>query len=163
MVRFADGDRAAFRTVFDGLWPVLIAFTSRILAVRADAEDAAQRALLKVFSRIADLDRSRDGVAWAVAIAAFEVMTIRRQRARRCEQSADVLVSAADGGALPDEQLARAELGAAVHSAVGELSARDQLALSAVLDEVAAAGETQRKRRLRAVQRLRALWSKIHG
>jgi DNA-directed RNA polymerase specialized sigma24 family protein len=91
MIRFADGDRAAFRVVFDALWPVLLAFTSRVLPVRADAEDAAQRALLKLFDRIADLDRDRDGVAWAITIASYEVLTIRRTRGRRREQEDAVL------------------------------------------------------------------------
>ncbi len=70
MVRFADGERDAFRAVFDGLWPALVAFARGMGLDDAEAEDAAQRALLKVFSRIADLDRTRDGVTWAVTLAA---------------------------------------------------------------------------------------------
>jgi RNA polymerase sigma factor (sigma-70 family) len=163
MVRFADGDRAAFREVFESLWPVLLAFTGRTLAVRADAEDAAQRALLKVFDRIADMDRARDGVAWAVTLAAYEVMTVRRQHARRREQASDVLVAVADGQPLVLEHLERDELRAAVRSAIGELSELDQAVLVAVLDDVVISGETARKRRLRAFGRLRALWRKAHG
>jgi DNA-directed RNA polymerase specialized sigma24 family protein len=87
MVRFADGDRGAFREVFDGLWPMSLALATRSLMQRADAEDVAQRAILKVFDRIVDLDRERDGVAWAMTITAFEVLTMRKQisaRPRRC-------------------------------------------------------------------------------
>src|SRR6185295_13699073 len=89
MVRFADGDRAAFREVFDGLWPMCLALATRSLVERADAEDVAQRAILKVFDRIVDLDRERDGVACAMTITAFDVLTMRKQRARRREQAAD--------------------------------------------------------------------------
>lgn len=165
MVRFADGERAAFRDVFDALWPVLLGVTSRTLAVRADDEDAAQRTLLKVFDRIADMDRARDGVAWAVTIAAYEVMTVRRQQHRRREQSTDVLAVAvaADDRALPVERVLLAELRAAVHAAIGELPKRDQAVLASVLDDVTFSGETARKRRLRASDRLRALWRKTHG
>jgi RNA polymerase sigma-70 factor (ECF subfamily) len=163
MVRFADGDRAAFREVFDALWPVLLSFTSRTLAARADAEDAAQRALLKVFDRIIDLDRSRDGVAWAITIAAYEVMTVRRELLRRREQSADALVAVADGQPSPAEHVVREDLHAAVREAIGELPARDQAALAELLDDTVSSGETERKRRFRAIERLRALWRKVHG
>lgn len=163
MIRFADGDRAAFRVVFDALWPVLLAFTSRVLPIRADAEDAAQRALLKLFDRIADLDRDRDGVAWAITIASYEVLTIRRTRGRRREQEDAVLTTAADGAARPDDRLADHELRAAVHATIGELSDRDQVALKLLLDDQPAVGETQRKRRFRAIERLRTAWRNIHG
>ena len=163
MVRFADGDRASFREVFDALWPVLLTFTTRTLAVRADAEDAAQRALLKVFDQIADMDRAHDGVAWAITIAAYEVMTVRRQHQRRREQSAEVLLAVADGGAQPVDHLVHEELRAAVHAAIGELPERDQLVLAAVLDDVAMTDETGRKRRFRAFERFRAFWRKTHG
>src|SRR6188768_3808799 len=91
MVQFADGERAAFQALFDALWPVLLAFTARALPQTADAEDAAQQAMLKVFSRIADFDRRRDGVSWALGIASYEVMTVRKQRSRRREAGAAAL------------------------------------------------------------------------
>jgi DNA-directed RNA polymerase specialized sigma24 family protein len=165
MVRFADGDRTAFRTVFDGLWPVLLGISARSLAVRADAEDAAQHALLKVFSRIADMDRGRDGVAWAITIASFEVMTARRQRQRRREAPDDALMATADHAPQADERVWRAQMNDAVRATVGGLAERDQVALAAWLDEAAptAPTETVRKRRFRAIERLRAAWRNAHG
>jgi RNA polymerase sigma factor (sigma-70 family) len=165
MVRFADGDRTAFRTVFDGLWPALLGVSARSLPVRADAEDAAQHAMLKIFSRIADMDRSRDGVAWAITIASFEVMTVRRQRQRRRESPDDALVTAADHEPQADERVWRAQLGDALRTTVGGLAERDQVAIAAWLDETAptASNETTRKRRFRAIERLRAAWRNTHG
>lgn len=163
MLRFADGDRAAFREVFDVLWPVLLSFTGRTLVNRADAEDAAQRALLKVFDRIIDMDRARDGATWAITIAAYEVMTVRREQLRRREQSVELLVAVADGQLSPADRVVRDDLHAAVRDAIGELPARDQAALAELLDEAPRSGETERKRRFRAIERLRALWRKAHG
>jgi RNA polymerase sigma factor (sigma-70 family) len=165
MVRFADGDRTAFRAVFDGLWPALLGVSARSLPVRADAEDAAQHAMLKIFSRIADMDRSRDGVAWAITIASFEVMTVRRQRQRRRESPDDALVAAADHEPRADERVWRAQLSDALRTTVGGLAERDQVAIAAWLDEAAptAATETVRKRRFRAIERLRAAWRNAHG
>jgi RNA polymerase sigma factor (sigma-70 family) len=163
MVCFADGDRAAFRHVFDALWSVLLSFTSRTLVNRADAEDAAQRALIKVFDRIADLDRARDGVAWAITIAAYEVMTVRRRHTRRKEEPVEALRAVAEVAPSPAEHAIRAELCAAVREAIGELPARDQAALAELLDGLTTPGETERKRRFRALERLRAIWRKTHG
>jgi RNA polymerase sigma-70 factor (ECF subfamily) len=165
MVRFADGDRTAFRAVFDGLWPVLLAVSARALPVRADAEDAGQHAMLKIFSRIADMDRSRDGVAWAITIASFEVMTVRRQRQRRREAPDEGLAAAADHEPPADERVWRAQLSDALRVTVGGLAERDQAAIAAWLDDTAptASSEATRKRRFRAIARLRAAWRNAHG
>jgi RNA polymerase sigma factor (sigma-70 family) len=161
--RFADGDRTAFQPLFGRLWPVLVAFTGRTLPTSADAEDAAQQAVIKVFSRIVDYDRTRDGLSWVLTMAAFEVMTIRKQRHRRREQAA-VPVELADSGASQEEAMMREQLRAAVREAAGELSPHDQDALAHMFGDTAPpSGETARKRRTRAVERLRAVWRRVHG
>jgi RNA polymerase sigma factor (sigma-70 family) len=161
MIRFADGDRAAFRDVFDGLWPMCLALATRSLALRSDAEDVAQRALLKVFDRIVDLDRDRDGIAWAMTITAYEVLTLRKQRTRRRED--DVEVDWIDAQPLAVEQLLERELYESVREIIGEMSDRDREALEAMLLGETPRGETERKRRFRAIERLRAAWRKAHG
>lgn len=161
LIRFADGERAAFREAFDGLWPMCMALATRALAHRADAEDAAQRALLKVFDRIVDLDRNREGIAWAMTITAFEVMTVRKQRSRRREDEADA--DRIDTQPLAIEQLIERELYDNVRALIGEMTERDQQTLQATLLGVTPRGETERKRRFRAIERLRAAWRKVHG
>ncbi|MEJ7601576.1 MAG: sigma-70 family RNA polymerase sigma factor [Kofleriaceae bacterium] len=161
MLRFADGDRSAFREVFDSLWPVLLAVASRALPGRADSEDAAQRAILKVFDRIVDLDRDRDGVAWAITIVGFEILTLRRQSQRRRED--DVEVNPHDPREAADDLLIDQELRQAVHHVIARLGERDRGALSELLLGDKPRGEAARKRRFRAVERLRAAWRKAHG
>ncbi|MGK3997181.1 RNA polymerase sigma factor [Sorangium sp. So ce1024] len=130
MIRFADGDRSAFERLFDGLWPVLLAFTTRALPSRADAEDTAQQAILKVFSRSVDFDRERDALSWALTITAYEVMTVRKQRQRRREADGVELGSVQDPAPTQEEQLVADDLRAALRAVVGELPARDQAALA---------------------------------
>lgn len=161
MSRFADGERAAFREVFDGLWPMCLALATRSFAQRADAEDVAQRALLKIFDRIVDFDHSRDGIAWAMTIAAYELLTLRKQRIRRRE--ADVEIDVIDARPLAAQQLIERELYENVHEIIGAMSARDQQALASLLLGETPRGETERKRRFRAIERLRAAWRKAHG
>src|SRR5439155_540588 len=79
MQRLADGDRGAFSPAFALLWPRLRAFAVRYVGA-ADGEDAAQAALLRVFSRAGEYDADRDALAWALGIAAWECRTLRRQR-----------------------------------------------------------------------------------
>ena len=54
MCALADGDRSAFDPVFAALWPVLRRFAERALLDPSAGEDAAQSALVKVFSRAAE-------------------------------------------------------------------------------------------------------------
>jgi RNA polymerase sigma-70 factor (ECF subfamily) len=46
MKRLAAGDRRAFTPVYEALWPLCVARARSLTADLADAEDAAQRALL---------------------------------------------------------------------------------------------------------------------
>ena len=162
MVRLADGDREAFATVFEGLWPDLRRFTSRALLAHPDAEDVAQQALLKVFARISDFDTARDGVAWAFGIAAFEVRTLRRKLTRRRETAADFAIGEMASGQTPEEAAIDADMRLALREVLGELSEPDRQALlgdsSPGVSPVA-----WRKRRQRALDRLRGLWRRRHA
>ncbi len=81
MVRLADGDRTAFDEVYCVLWPIISTFCNRTLS-RADAEDAAQQALVKVFDQASRFERDRDAVTWALSIAIWEIRTIRKRHLR---------------------------------------------------------------------------------
>jgi DNA-directed RNA polymerase specialized sigma24 family protein len=164
ILRFAEGDRGAFQPLFEDLWPTLLAFTSRSLDEHTAAEDAAQQAMIKIFSRIADFDRGRDGVAWALGIAGFEVMTVRKQRLRRREVGPFALSAVADPHATAEDQAILEQLREAVLAVAGELSERDRAALAyAIKGEKPPADERSRKQRFRALERLRAAWRKAHG
>lgn len=167
LVRLADGDRSSFTVLMDELWPVLLSFASRLIGERADAEDVAQETLIKIAARIADYDRSRDGVTWAYAIAAYEVRTWRRKRYRRRElpSSENVEQLIAPTPSIEDVYMEE-QLGQALADALGTLSESDREALG-VSERTRLSGETSdtaiRKRRQRAVTKLRSLWSHLYG
>jgi len=151
MERLADGDRAAFDPAFRLLWPRLRAFAVRFAG--ADGEDAAQVALLKMFSRASEYDRERDVLPWALGIAAWECRTLRRRRERRREQPG-----------VPD-QLAEtnpeeaAVLRASAEAVLGTLSPVDvETILSLATGRRAVEGATFRKRLQRALARFRLAW-----
>ncbi len=162
--RLADGDRAAFGPVFALLWPQLRTFAVRFVGP-ADGEDAAQAALLKVFSRVSDYDRGRDALAWALAIAAWECRTLRKRRERRREEPG--FAPAADSPSVapsPEEAAIDRDLRAAAEAVLGELRPIDVETILAIASgERAVSGATFRKRVERALARFRLAWRARHG
>jgi RNA polymerase sigma-70 factor (ECF subfamily) len=149
MERLADGDRAAFEPAFRLLWPRLRAFAVRLAG--ADGEDAAQAALLKVFSRASEYDRERDALAWALGIAAWECRTLRKKRARRREEPG-VPEMAADAEAALVVRLS-------ADAVLGMLSPADaETILSLATGRRTVQGATFRKRLQRALARFRLAW-----
>lgn len=166
MVRLASGDRDAFSIVFDGLWPHVLEFVNRSTSGHPDSEDLAQQTLLKIFARISDFDVAQDGVAWAFGIAAYEVKTLRRQVQRRRETATDgVLDDAAAREPSAEHATISADLHRALTEALGHLSSSDRATLlGETTDESAhVTASAWRKRRQRALQRLRVAWSKRHA
>jgi RNA polymerase sigma-70 factor (ECF subfamily) len=111
-------------------------------------------------------DRSRDGVSWAFAIAGYEILTARRKRDRRREVHADALFERADLADSPEQALISQQLSAALALATGALSDDERRSLELVSNGAADASipaPTLRKRRQRAIQRLRDLWRRLHG
>lgn len=164
MARLADGDRAAFTPIFRQLWPSVLRFCMSLLRNEADAADAAQQAMEKIFVRAADYDPRRAAMPWALAIASWECRTIMRKRTRRREAPEDAAANAIGGDDL-EEELAQRELTMAAVGTLGQLSEADrETLLSTFWEEAASAGgPTLRKRRERALTRLRVAWKRLYG
>lgn len=165
MVRLAEGHRDAFTAVFDGLWPPVLSFVRRAVPGHPDAEDVAQRTLLKVFARISKFDTTRDGVAWVFGIATFEVKTLRRQGQRRRETTPDEVLDRHDLARNPEAVAIDNDLRDALAEVLGALTAAERAALiddgpgpSSGLSPAA-----WRKRRQRALERLRTVWRRRHA
>jgi RNA polymerase sigma-70 factor (ECF subfamily) len=159
MVRLAEGDRAAFDAVFAGLWPELLGFVRSAMGGHPDAEDLAQQTLLKVFFRISEFDTTRDGVAWAFGIAIYEVRTLRRTRQRRREVSAEAADPSVDTRPSPEAVLIETDLRRALAESLGELTDADRAVLLPEQNpEISASAAAWRKRRQRALARLRSVW-----
>ncbi|HKY34583.1 MAG TPA: sigma-70 family RNA polymerase sigma factor [Polyangiaceae bacterium] len=165
ILRLADGDRSAMPQLVADLWPVLLAFAKRGLRDQQDAEDVAQEVFLRICARVSEFDRTRDGVSWAFGIAAFEVMTQRRrlQRRRESYSTSGVAEGGETEGSAEDDAL-RAELRVRLTEALGQLSPEElaNLGLGEATHAVAAI-PAMRKRRQRALERLRIVWRRIYG
>ena len=162
MVRFASGDRSAFTPLFAVMWPIVAQYCRRQLRHPVDAEDAAQETVVKVFSRIADFDRSRDGLAWTLAIASYEVRTVRKRQQRRREDGSEAIERAVSALPGADDIIDQQELQASLVRAIEELSPGDRAIVDEILADKSgvrlAADARTRKRKQRMLQKLRALW-----
>ena len=164
LTALARGDRAAFDPLFRRLWPLLRGLARRCLPP-AEAEDAAQEALLRVFFRASEFDPRRDALAWVLGVAAWQIRTHRTRARRRREVPAPVLPEPSDGAPSPEAvSLARAST-AALERALAALSPADAATLIAYAtgERPDLAGPTFRKRVERALGRLRARWRIDHG
>lgn len=163
LLRLADGDRSAFTRVFQLLWPPTLRLCSSMLKNEADAWDAAQLAMEKVFVRVGEYDRSRAALPWALALAAWECRTLQRKKVRRREVAEATVSELSLQGA--ETELVRRDLLRAAVETLGQLSDTDRETLLATfLDEDAGhSGATFRKRRQRAVDRLRNAFRTLYG
>jgi RNA polymerase sigma-70 factor (ECF subfamily) len=159
MARLADGDREPLSAALARLLPELQRFTTNVLHGHADADDAAQRALLSIFARAHEYEPGRDALAWALGIAAWECRTLLRQRSRRRDDAE--MPERVDVDADPEASMIERELIAAIESAVGVLSTDDRAALGFGEIDGSVPAATIRKRRQRALVRLREAWAEM--
>ena len=163
LTRLADGDRSVFSLVFKRLWDPIHRFCLSMLRQEADAADAAQQAMAKIFERASDYDPKRPAMPWALTIAAWECRTLQRKRFRRRESPEDTAAEPIDERA--EAELIRRDLTQAALTAMSELAETDRETLLATfLDEATpVGGPTLRKRRQRALDRLRTSFRRLYG
>jgi RNA polymerase sigma-70 factor (ECF subfamily) len=117
----------------------------------------------KVLTRASDYDQERPALPWALAIAAWECRTVARWRERRREVQTHDL-GERESPSSTEEQFIQEELHLAVSAALGELSDADRAALVAAYWEESRSGTpAARKRRQRALERLRVAFRRLYG
>ena len=128
-----------------------------------DAADATQEAMQKILERAADYDPTRPAMPWALAIAGWECKTLARKRIRRREVAE--LDVAATAGPHAEDELTERNLADAALTALGALSETDRETLVASFwgESATASGATLRKRRERAIERLRNTFRRLYG
>ena len=151
------GDREAFTPVFEILWPIYRRFARQHLT-EGDADDAAQEALLKLFTRADEFDSSRDAAAFAIGVAYHEIRTWRRKRWRRREDAVEP--PAIMGTNAPEEALAAREVDEMIEWGLSRLSPEDRHTLTLYAHDERSplvSAPAFRKRVQRGVERLRAI------
>lgn len=164
-MRLADGDREAIDPAYRALWPCVRQFVLRALgpARAQEADDVTQTALLKLFEQASRFDAARDAYAWALTIAGWEVRTSRSRGRRSRTGPLDSALGHASPGASPEDLALQAAERQQLADAIAQLSPSDQQVLAQVLADEHPSDATFRKRRERAMTRLRAFLKDVHG
>ena len=163
--RLADGDRAAIDPAYRALWPVVHPFVGRALGPGRthEADDVTQSALLKLFDQAPRYDTGRDALAWALTIAGWEVRTWRTRSRRSRTGPLQPALAHVSADTSPEEQVLAAAERQQLADAIAQLPQRDQEVLAQVLADEHLSDATFRKRRERAMGRLRAFLRDVHG
>jgi RNA polymerase sigma-70 factor (ECF subfamily) len=117
----------------------------------------------KLFERATDYEYPRPVLPWALSIAAWECRTIARRRQRRRESS-DV-IEATSPLPSPDATFVEQELIRAAQAALSHLSERDAQTLETAFyaEDREAQSPAFRKRKQRAIEKLRQVMRKLYG
>src|SRR5262249_2866107 len=130
LTALARGDRAAFDPVFDRVWPLVRGYAARCLPW-PEAEDAAQEALLRIFSRASEFDARRDALSWVVGVAAWQIRTHRARARRRREEDLTAAGEREDAAPTPEAAAMAREAEEALERALASLAPSDAEALLA--------------------------------
>lgn len=144
------------------MWPVVLRTCQKLVEADADAEDAAQAALIRLFAQASDYERGRSVRAWACALAYWECRTANQRRRRERTRGLDEVAVFASNDESPEAAAQRAELMQAVAEAIHSMPEEQQSAVNAALRgeiDATAPAATVRKRRQRAMQYLRSLFA----
>ena len=127
MERFAAGDRAAARDLTDRFLPLCYRLACRLLSVRAEAEDVAQEAMVRLFAKAPDWQGERARISsWLYRVTANLATDRLRARPTLPIEAADAVPAPGPGpeAALTD----RARL-LALQAALDGLPERQRLAI----------------------------------
>jgi RNA polymerase sigma-70 factor (ECF subfamily) len=131
--RVLSGQNEAFRELVRPYERAVFMTTQAILKNEADAEDAAQEAVLKAFTNLAKFRGDSKFITWLIRIATNEsFMKLRKERRQRLHDSLDeqrtdeegdyIPRDFADWREIPSEALQKKELQQAVSRALASLT-----------------------------------------
>lgn len=129
LARFADGDAAAARVLTMRLTPRVMAHAFRLLGNRAEAEDVAQEAMLRLWKQ-AHSWRSGEAkvTTWLYRVVA-NLCIDRQRRARGGAVTLDAIPEPADGRASVTQTMQECARADALQAALGVLPARQRQAV----------------------------------
>lgn len=127
LLLYASGDRQAARALTHRLAPRIVAHAFRLLGNRAEAEDVAQEAMLRLWRIAPDWRQGEAKVTtWLYRVTA-NLCTDRMRRARGV--ALDAVPEPEDGGTTPEEGLQDVARAQALQAALARLPERQRQAV----------------------------------
>lgn len=130
MLRVAQGDTKAFRTLSEGLLPAIYTYASRLLRNDADAQDVAQETFLRVWLNARNYEPKARVSTWVHSIARnLAIDKIRKSKRRGDHFELDAERDAAPASDRPSQLLEKKLSAQAFQDALSLLPERQQSAL----------------------------------
>jgi len=130
LVLYANGDAGAARALTQRLVPRVIGYAMRVLSDRAEAEDVAQEAMLRLWRVAPDWRQGEAKVTtWLYRVATNLCTDRLRGRTRRRVTALDDAPDVADGRASVEAGLIEADRMAALQAALAALPDRQRQAV----------------------------------
>jgi RNA polymerase sigma-70 factor (ECF subfamily) len=130
LVRLAHNEPQAARELVARKLPRLLALAQRLLGQRAEAEDVAQEAFLRIWKQAAQWRRGEARFdTWLHRVVLNLCYDRLRSPQATHEQTMEELPETADAGPTPEQQLGRTQLSKRVAAALARLPARQREAL----------------------------------
>ena len=130
LVLYANGDAGAARALTQRLVPRVIGYAMRVLSDRAEAEDVAQEAMLRLWRVAPDWRQGEAKVTtWLYRVATNLCTDRLRGRSRRRVTALDDAPDVADGRASVEAGLIEADRMAALQAALAALPDRQRQAV----------------------------------
>lgn len=130
LVLYANGDPSASRLLTERLAPRVFGYAMRLLADRAEAEDVAQEAMLRLWRAAPDWRRGEAQVStWLYRVVTNLCTDLRRARARRPGVALEDAPEVADGGRSAVAGMIEADRMAALQAALNQLPERQRQAV----------------------------------
>ena len=126
VLRVAQGDRDAFRAVFDHFAPRLKAYIMGQGSDLVSAEEVVQEALVKVWRKAGQYDPKMAAASTWIFTIARNLRIDHLRKANRPEPDMNDPAFVPDPEALPSEILSRSEDAGILHAAIKKLSSEQQ-------------------------------------
>jgi len=126
----ADGDQAAFASLYDGLAPTIYGVVLRVLRDGAQAEEVTQEVFVEIWKQATRFDAERGSVRpWAVTIAHRRAVDRVRSEQSHRERQVNVGAAAVEHPSSPEEDAVEAEDRQRARAAMATLPAAQREAL----------------------------------
>ncbi len=126
VARIKQGDRGAFRLLFERYERPILNFAFRYLGRHEEAEEVVQETFMRVFRHAGRFDGARPFKPWLYQIAVNAMRTHGGRRARQAVSDAG-LAAATDRSQQPIATVAATEDAAAVAAAIAELPTEQRM------------------------------------
>lgn len=130
LVLYANGEASAARALTERLLPRVLGYATRLLGDRAEAEDVAQEAMIRLWRIAPDWRQGEAKVtSWLYRVVTNLCTDRQRARRRRAADALDDVAEPADDGPGAEETMLAADRMAALQAALAALPERQRQAV----------------------------------